>query len=75
METHNPPCRLIQDDGFIKVIMPDGKIIPHQLDIEIQQKLEDHGMALVKVELYVAIDSAHFVAKIDNNCDKITPNP
>jgi hypothetical protein len=48
-------CRIVQNDGWTKVVLPDGKEIPHQTDIELKQGISDRGLAWVTLGIMVRI--------------------
>lgn len=47
-------CRLIRQNGFISLAMPDGTPIPYQVDLKVRSNLNAIASATVKV--YVSFD-------------------
>jgi hypothetical protein len=50
----NGSCKLVRHHNHIALAMPDGKIIPHQVDLEIKAPL--NAIATAKIEVFVSID-------------------
>lgn len=48
-------CILEMKDGWVYVVMPDGKKIPGQRGIEVKQDMPRQSYAMVKVELIVEV--------------------
>lgn len=47
-------CKIVKQGKYIALAMPDGTILPHQLDVKIKAPL--NACATAKVELFVTID-------------------
>lgn len=50
-------CRIKADDRYLFVVMPDGKMIPGQLDLTVVQPFKLKGLAVVKCTFYVKFDN------------------
>ena len=48
-------CKLIRLNNWIALSMPDGTIIPHQIDLIVESNLNEAATATVK--LFVSIDN------------------
>jgi hypothetical protein len=47
-------CKVIRHNDFIALAMPDGTLIPHQIDLKIESNL--HEAATATVKLFVSMD-------------------
>lgn len=47
-------CKLIRQEDYISLAMPNGELIPHQIDLKIQSNLNEPALATVK--LFVSMD-------------------
>ena len=47
-------CKIVRNRNYISLAMPDGTIIPHQIDLTIESNLNEVATATVK--LCVSID-------------------
>ena len=48
-------CTLEMKDGWVYVVLPDGRKIPGQRGIEVKQDMPGQSLAMVKVELIVNV--------------------
>lgn len=50
-------CLIKADDRFMYLATPDGKIIPGQLDLTIEQPFKTRGLAKVKITVFVKFEN------------------
>ena len=48
---------IIANDRFLEIAMPNGDLIPGQIDLNIQQPLKMRGIAIAKITLFVKFDN------------------
>jgi hypothetical protein len=47
-------CKIVRSKNYISVAMPDGQLIPHQLELNIKSNLNEVATATVK--MFISID-------------------